>query len=40
MRDVKGLRPVIAHAKVTKDGKDVAMVQTMFNKPSTPWSTP
>jgi len=27
----------IAHAK---DGKDVAMVQTTFNRPSTPWSTP
>jgi hypothetical protein len=27
----------IAHAK---DGKDVAMVQTTFNRRSTPWSTP
>jgi hypothetical protein len=31
---------IVQKIAYAKDGKDVAMVQTTFNRPSTPWSTP
>jgi hypothetical protein len=31
---------IVQKIAYAKDGKDVAMVQTTFNRRSTPWSTP